>query len=161
MSWNPFKKQQEPEIPAQNTAPDDDPTNPLVEAGSVEERVTDLARNGDKLIYQRVELWDNSGLSSSFLRVSITDHGNQADTLRQLWLGLPEDSTGFSDLLVDQQAAMCAKFHLPDSLHSNGNGARFAGSETLRPIELLHGLQALATLLAKIQMLRSVLLMNE
>ncbi len=153
MSWNPFKKQQEPENPVQNTATDDDPTNPLVEAGNVEERVVDLPRQGSNVAYQRVELWDNGGLSSSFMRISVTDHGSQADMLRQLWLNLPEESTGFCDLLVNEQAALCAKFNLPDSHqgNGNGNGAKIASDGSLRPIELLNALIALATLLAQIK----------
>lgn len=156
MSWNPFKKQQEPDQPASQLQPDqplhddDDPTNPLVEAGSLEERALVLSRGSDKVVFERVELWDNGGLSSLFLRISITDQGNQADTLSKLWLDLPERNTGFCDLLVNEHAALSAKFNYPNSLQANSTGVGQAGGISLRPIELVGGLQALAHLLAQI-----------
>src|SRR4029079_17014398 len=92
---------------------DGDSTDPLLAAGAYEERLTPLWTSaGGEL--EQVEVWSAAGRSDGFLRYSLREDGPRADALRSLWLSLPDQQTGFRDLLLREGYALAASFMLPD-----------------------------------------------
>ena len=155
MSWNPFRKREaeEPEAesvpgngqPADAGGDRDDATDPLVQAGHVEERC-ELLREQNGIRLERVEVWGPAGLSDSFIRLLVHEHGPQADKLRALLLDGPEEVTGFRDLLVRDDCALAAALELPDSDLASLLARPVGTTPRPRAIDLLRGLRAFAQL---------------
>jgi PPM family protein phosphatase len=117
MSWNPFKKEPKeqadaPAAPASallaQASAEQDATDPLLEldAGSLAETV-ELVRGAGPVVLERVTLGSSS--TASFLRLRVLEPGSQASAFAKLLLELPEQQTGFADMLVDREAALAAK----------------------------------------------------
>jgi protein phosphatase len=125
MSFNPFKKKNpageaatEGEEAADATAtagtavpPESDRTDPLADAHVAP--AANVLRDGPGGRVEQVSLGGDR-----FLRLSVSDAA-RADTLRPLLLTLPEQSTGFRDLLVVEAGAFGAAFDVPETSLAN------------------------------------------
>jgi len=155
MSWNPLRRkgsgasgEQPPPADVQQTGVGGaaDRTDPLAPAGGVQERV-DVLRAGDGVELAHVEVWGERGLSDTFLRLVVADDKARADVLRDLVLGLPEEVSGFRDLLAREGAALAASFEMPQlSLDEALTGAEGG----IRPLDALEALAGTAGLLGAI-----------
>jgi protein phosphatase len=118
MSWNPFKKhaEQPGNVPdAAGAEPhDSDRTDPLVTTSAIEERKSSI-RQSNRALLDRIELLSGGEVASRFLKIRISDNA-LAEALRELWLGLPEEQTGFEDLLACDDYPLCARLTCPDLL---------------------------------------------
>ena len=153
MSWNPLRRkgsgasgeEQPPPADAQQAGVGGaaDRTDPLAPAGGVQERV-DVLRAGDGVELAHVEVWGEHGLSDSFLRLVVASDKARADVLRDLLLSLPEEASGFRDLLANEGAALAASFDWPQlSLDEALSGAEGG----IRPLDALEALAGTAGLL--------------
>jgi serine/threonine protein phosphatase PrpC len=129
MSWNPFKKKEDgtevPAVPAEEprviTPPepapaangDGDDTQPIMAAGDVTEKAF-LIRESNGVRLEKVEVWGSEGLSDTFLRLLVADPAHPAAGLAKALMELPEELTGFRDLLVRDGYALAAAFDLPE-----------------------------------------------
>lgn len=151
MSWNPFKKKDEPvESPgAAAAAASDgtDATDPMGAAGQVEELVEPLReRNG--VLLERVQLRGPAGGGGEFMRMSVREAGRRADAVRELLLSGADDTTGFRDLLVCGDFALAAALELPDHNLAELTAKQESPQAAPRPADLLIGMRDLARFLA-------------
>jgi protein phosphatase len=151
MSWNPFKKKDDPpeQESAEGSAPpiepheEEDATDPLVPADGIEERATVLSEQGD-LRLERVEVWGPGGISDCFHRLLLLEQNQRAAIIEQILLSAPEEVTGFRNLLSREGCALAVAFDTP-----RGNLASLVSKDTTehtwpRVGELLIGLGELA-----------------
>ncbi|MDQ3024499.1 MAG: protein phosphatase 2C domain-containing protein [bacterium] len=152
MSFNPFKKKNSAAEAADALAVEtgvspgaldmsqfpqpqsDDRTDPLADAHIAP--ASRLLREGPGGRVEEVALGGDS-----FLRLTLLD-ASRADVLRPLLLDLPEQTTGFRDLLVAEDSALAAAFDLAE--HSLVDIADVAFA--YRSIEIIHALTSIAAL---------------
>ena len=113
MSWNPFKKPadsaDEPPAPTalepnttQILLADDDPTDPLGTPAQLTEQATLLHEDGDSRV-EHVSI-TNGQHGQQLLRLIVGSDQAQAEMLQQLFNELPEEFSGFRDLLLRPEA---------------------------------------------------------
>lgn len=155
MSWIPFRKRdaEEPEPagpPANGPAGDaglgaDDATDPLVQVGRIEERSA-ILRERDGIRLERVEVWGPDGLSDAFIRLLVAEPGPRADSLREVLMGVPEEVSGFRDLLARDDCALAAALDPPDTDLAALMSGPPAEIPRPRALDLLRGLRSFAQL---------------
>lgn len=134
----------------QGPAGQDDATDPMGLALEQVEQAKVLVEGGNGVLLENVILQLPKGQSDSFLRLSIAEASPVADAIRQTLLDAPEETTGFKDLLVHGEYALCAKLHGME-LASDVLERTKAGGYYLRPIDVVKGLGGLAALLAIVE----------
>lgn len=120
MSWNPFKKKEdpseqdssEPSVPTKGQPVVDDATDPLVPIDSMEERVTLLSEQSN-LRLELVEVWGAEGISDCFHRLLLLERNQRAAIIEQILLSAPEEVTGFRNLLSHDDCALAVAFDPP------------------------------------------------
>src|SRR5438067_2267649 len=136
-------------MPATQTKPGDR-TDPFQEAAV--EPAAELLREGAGGRVELVRLGEGEG-SDSFLRLTVED-AKRAKLLRDLLLELPENVTGFRDLLVSE-APLAAAFDAPEFYVAAASSRRGPADPAakmpppqVRAIDLIGGLATLASTLA-------------
>ncbi len=149
---NLFGKKQEPQPTAAYGAPavpddGDDRTDPLATAGTPGES-TRLLLETECGTLEHVMLAGRTSPANSFLRLSLSDNLLAAH-VRNVLMGWPEAATGFRDLLLRDDTALCAAFDAPPASLADW----VAGTRPelyLRPLHLLQGCATLAAILAQL-----------
>lgn len=151
-SWNPFARKTQPEPTLSAAAGvETDSTDPLILSTRIEEDSA-ILREQSGLRLERVEIRGEGGaLADSFMRASVLEPGLLSDSLRELWLNLPEAATGFRDLLVSDEAALCAALDLPGSSLDQLAPAIANDEIYVRPYDILRMLGQTAALLAAVK----------
>lgn len=123
---------------------DADRTDPLAWASQPQEQaITLLNLNGNEL--EHVTLAGSQGAAASFLRLSVGEEA-LAPHVQEALLHMPEETTGFRDLLAREGVALCAALDTPDTALAVWLDGAQPGPY-VRPWNLLQGFAALARLL--------------
>jgi len=127
-----------------------DRTDPLVDSGGFREKRTVLRQSATARL-ELVELQAQDLTTSKFIRLVFPESSNITEVLPAVFSSLPEQATGFRDLLIDNTAALVVALEAPDT-----DLNAFAPSSELedafvRPLDLIEGLLSLSSMLEALQ----------